>query len=335
MRTRWRSSGQATVLQAEQSGRPSDVGIGWRVVDGVIAVGRFLKIDQLGKARPYVMLGPAVLLVSLLAIGLVYLAWLSIHSFDAFLFEQGPFSLEQFRRLIEPPSGSFYRQTLIRTLVISVVVTAAGVALGLPVAYFIVRTKSRAWRIATLVLILVPFLMGEIVRAFGWFLILGNQGILAWVQSWFGSGGGILGTELAIFVGMMQVSIPLATMLILPAITRIAPDLERAAETLGASPARVWRHVLIPLARPGIAGAGAVVLLLNVAEFDMPAILGLGRLPFVANVIRDIYTLQANLYLGSAFSLVLLLVSIFLVMGLLVLGTVQLKSRRARRLSVG
>lgn len=67
--------------------------------------------------------------------------------------------------------------------------------------------------------------------------------------------------------------------------------------------------MLIPLAWPGLAAATVIVLLLNIAEYDMPAILGMGRLPFVANVIGDIYTLQQNLYLGWAFSLVLLAIS--------------------------
>jgi len=318
------------VPDSDQRRESANIAFGWRVIDGVIALRRVARIDRLKGARPYIMLAPAVLLVSLLAIGLIYLAWLSAHAFDAFRFEQGPLAFDQYRRLLEPPSGAFYQQTLFRTLAISIFVTAASLVMGMPVAYFIVRTRHRVWRVATLVLLLVPFLMGEIVRAFGWFLVLGNQGLLAWIQSWFGASGGILGTELAIIVGMMQVSIPLATLLILPAITRIAPDLERAAETLGASPSRVWRHILVPLARPGIAGGAAVVLLLNVAEFDMPAILGLGRLPFVANVIRDIYTLQANLYLGSAFSLVLLMVSIVLVSGLLIAGSAQGRSRRGR-----
>jgi putative spermidine/putrescine transport system permease protein len=263
------------------------------------------------------MLAPALLLVTLLAGGIIYLVYLSFHSFDTFLLEQGPWSLEQYRRLLEPPSGDFNLQTLQRTLVISILVTVGSVALGLPVAYFIVRTRSRTMRIVTLVLLLVPFLMGEVVRAFGWSLVLGSNGMAAWVLSLFGSdSGGILGTPLAVWIGMMQVSIPLATLLILPALTRIDPDLERAAATMGAPPRRVWRYVVTPLARPGIAGAAAVAFLLSVAEYDMPAILGLGRLPFVANVIRSIYTLQNNLYLGSAFSLVLMVISTVFVVAL-------------------
>jgi putative spermidine/putrescine transport system permease protein len=170
-------------------------------------------------------------------------------------------------------------------------------------------------RVLVLVLLLVPFLMGEIVRTFAWFMILANRGALGWFLGLFGiEDGGILGTPLGVFVGMLQVSVPLVALLVLPAVRRIDPNLERAAATLGASPARVWRHILMPLAWPGLAAAVVVVLLLNIAEYDMPEILGLGRFPFVANVIGDIYTLQQNLYLGSAFSLVLLVISTIMIM---------------------
>ncbi|HFQ15329.1 MAG TPA: ABC transporter permease [Rhodobacteraceae bacterium] len=290
--------------------RGSDIAFGWRVIDAIILVARKLHLERLARVRPYLLVAPALLLVSLLAVGIFYLGWLSIHSYDTFLLKQGPVSAEQYRRLFEPPSGAFYMNTLQRTLIMSVLVTFSSMLLGMPAAYFIVRTPSRAWRVTVLVLLLVPFLMGEIVRTFAWFLILANRGALGWFLGLFGvQDGGILGTPLGVYVGMLQVSVPLVALLVMPAVRRIDPNLERAAATLGASPARVWRHVLIPLAWPGLAAAVVVVLLLNIAEYDMPAILGLGRLPFVANIIGDIYTLQQNLYLGSAFSLVLLAVS--------------------------
>lgn len=292
-----------------------DVAFGWRVIDWIIDLGAKLRAEKLVRIRPYLMVAPAFILVSLLAIGIFYLGWLSIHSFDTFLFQQGPISAEQYKRLIEPPSGEFYMNTLSRTLVMSLLVTAVSMVLGLPAAYFIVRTPSRTMRVLVLVLLLVPFLMGEIVRTFAWFMILANRGALGWILGLFGiEDGGILGTPQGVFIGMLQVSVPLVALLVMPAVRRIDPNLERAAATLGASPARIWRHILIPLAWPGLAAAVVVVLLLNIAEYDMPAILGLGRLPFVANIIGDIYTLQQNLYLGSAFSLVLLVISSLMIM---------------------
>lgn len=293
----------------------SDVAFGWRIIDAIIALGKKLRVERLARVRPYLMVAPAFLLVSLLAVGIFYLGWLSIHSYDSFLLKQGPISTDQYRRLVEPPSGEFYANTLWRTMTMSLAVTGSSMLLGIPAAYFIVRTSSRAWRVTVLVLMLVPFLMGEIVRTFAWFLILANRGALGWLLGLFGiEDGGILGTPLGVFVGMLQVSVPLVALLVMPAVRRIDPNLERAAATLGASPARVWRHIVLPLAWPGLAAAVIVVLLLNIAEYDMPAILGLGRLPFVANVIGDIYTLQQNLYLGSAFSLVLLIISSAMIM---------------------
>jgi putative spermidine/putrescine transport system permease protein len=294
--------------------RNGDVAFGWRVIDWVIAAARTLRLERLAKIRPYLMVAPAFLLVSLLAVGIFYLGWLSIHAYDTFTLEQGAISPEQYLRLIEPPSGDFYMRTLTRTLIMSLAVTGASMILGIPAAYFIVRTTSRAWRVIVLVLLLVPFLMGEIVRTFAWFLILANRGALGWFLGLFGvEDGGILGTPQGVFIGMLQVSVPLVALLVLPAIRRIDPNLERAAATLGASPANIWRHIILPLSWPGLAAATVVVLLLNIAEYDMPAILGLGRFPFVANIIGDIYNLQQNLYLGSAFSLVLLMVSSLLI----------------------
>ena len=310
------------------------IGIGWRLIDLAIALGARLRIGRLAPVQGYILIAPAFLLVSLLAVGIFYLGWLSIHAYDTFLWQQGPLSTEQFRRLVEPPSGDFYMQTLSRTLVISGLVTAGSLVLGFPVAYVIVRSRSRVLRVAILVLLLVPFLMGEIVRTFAWYMILSNRGALGWAAGLFGiEDGGLLGTPLGVFIGMMQVSVPLVALLVLPALRRIDPNLERAAATLGASPSRVWRHVLIPMAWPGIAAASVVVLLLNLAEYDMPAILGLGRLPFVANVIGDIYRLQQNLYLGSAFSLVLLAISTVLIVTPFVLIRLWLRMLQARRVT--
>lgn len=310
------------------------IGFGWRLIDLAIALGARLRIGRLAPVQGYILIAPAFLLVSLLAVGIFYLGWLSIHAYDTFLLQQGPLSTEQFRRLVEPPSGDFYMQTLSRTLVISGLVTAGSLVLGFPVAYVIVRSRSRVLRVAILVLLLVPFLMGEIVRTFAWYMILSNRGALGWAAGLFGiEDGGLLGTPLGVFIGMMQVSVPLVALLVLPALRRIDPNLERAAATLGASPSRVWRHVLIPMAWPGIAAASVVVLLLNLAEYDMPAILGLGRLPFVANVIGDIYRLQQNLYLGSAFSLVLLAISTVLIVTPFVLIRLWLRMLQARRVT--
>lgn len=309
----------------------TDLAVGWKVVDGLVAARRRARPERLGGARPYMMLLPAVLMMSVLAVGVGYLVWRSFHQFDTFYARQGGLSAEQYRRLVEPPSGPLYLNAFLRTLWVSTAVTIGSTAIGLPVAYAIVRMRSAVLRSLCLVALLVPFLMGEAVRAFAWSLILGREGAVAWALGLLGvSSSGLMGTSLAIAIGLLQVSIPLAALLILPAVRRIDPSLERAAATLGASKPRVWLSVVIPLARPGMAGGAAIVFLLSLAELDLPQVLGLGRLPFVANLVRDIYSSQGNLNLGSAFSVVLMLVGFVAVAVFVALGTARAARLRRR-----
>lgn len=308
--------------------RGGDVAIGWSLVDALVAVHRRLTLRRRPGAAPYLMLLPALAVVSVLGAGLVYLVWASFHQFDTFLFRQGGLSTSQYETLFSGPVSDFYRGILVRTFAVAAVVTAVSVPLGLPVAYAIVRVRSNLARGLMLVMLLVPFLMGEAVRAFGWQLILGREGGLAWFLGLFGAGSvDLLGTNFAVALGLVQVSIPLAALLTLPAVRRIDPDLERAAATLGARRWRVWWHVLIPLAKPGMAVGAAIVFVLSVAEYDLPKVVGQGVVPFVANAVGDIYSGQSNLNLAAAFSVLLVALSTLCVAAILGLSMV----RRPRR----
>lgn len=298
-----------------------DIAAGWRLVDLTVAMSRRLPMKQLGSSLEYVMLLPALFLVTILAVGLFNLLWLSIHSYDAFRNQQGPISLEQYRRLLIGESASFYRSVLLRTFTLSVLVTIGSICLALPVSYFIVHIRSRSWRFIALNLLLIPFLMGEIVRAFGWLLLLGKDGAVPWLLGLAGIHQfNLVGTWIGIWPGMIQVMMPISALVMLPAVRRIGADLERAAETLGARPWKIWWHIIIPLAQPGLVAAAAVSFTLSMTEYAIPQVLGLGRLPFVANAIENIYFLQNNIYLGSAFALVLVVVVTIAVVLLVRLG---------------
>lgn len=309
---------------AWRAGGRADVAVGWRLVDALIAVHRRLSPRRRPAAAPYVMLGPALAVVSVLGVGLVYLVWASFHGFDTFLFRQGRLSIGQYQTLFAGPVAPYYRGVIVRTFVIALVVTVASVPFGLPIAYAIVRVPSNALRGLMLVLLLVPFLMGEAVRAFGWQLILGRQGGLAWLMGLVGVRSfNLLGSNLSVAIGLLQVSVPLAALLALPAVRRIDPDLERAAATLGARRWRVWFHVLVPLAKPGLAVGAAIIFVLSIAEYDLPKVVGQGVVPFVANAVGDIYSGQGNVNLAAAFSVLLVVMSTLCVAAMLALGMLR------------
>ncbi len=55
---------------------------------------------------------------------------------------------------------------------------------------------------------------------------------------------------------------------------QLPPDLERAAATLGASPWQAFRHTILPLLRPSLAAAGAIVFLFTFTSFGVIRVLG-------------------------------------------------------------
>jgi putative spermidine/putrescine transport system permease protein len=90
-----------------------------------------------------------------------------------------------------------------------------------------------------------------------------------------------------------------------PALTAIPEELEAAAASLGADWRASFWHVVLPLARPGLVGAGLVVMTLSLTDFAMPAILGGGSEDFIANAIYDQFFRTSDQGLGSALALLL------------------------------
>src|SRR5207248_11091316 len=154
---------------------------------------------------------PGVAFVGILGASVAYLAWLSIHSFDPFLFRQGGFSLANYRHL----ENSYYAGVFRRTILVSLVVTLLSLSLGLPLAYTIVRARSRLGRFTLLSAVFLPFLTGEIVRAYSWLVMLGKGGAFPWVTTKVGLGHvNLIGTPYGVALGMLQLMLPLSALIL-------------------------------------------------------------------------------------------------------------------------
>ena len=166
----------------------------------------------------------------------------------------------------------------------------------------------------------MPILTGDIARAYGWLVILGREGHpLAHRAIGLGRPE-LLGTLWAVGIGTVQILVPLSVLILLPAFQRVDDQLEQAAATLGARPWRVWTGVILPLIRPGIAGAAAVSITVSMTEFANPGLLGQGVRDYVANLVQSVVLGRDNVYLGSAIGLALLVVVMVLVTLILVIG---------------
>ncbi len=138
----------------------------------------------------------------------------------------------------------------------------------------------------------------------------------------------LLFTYSSVIFGLVQYMLPFAILLIIPALQAIPEDLELAAEGLGASWIATFRDIVLPLARPGLIGAGVVVFTLTLTDFAMPEILGGGTSDFFASAIYDSFFQISNAGLGAALSMVLVTLGSLIVAGVFALaGTGTLGTR--------
>jgi spermidine/putrescine transport system permease protein len=86
-----------------------------------------------------------------------------------------------------------------------------------------------------------------------------------------------------------------------------------AAADLGAGPWSRFRRVTIPLSLPGALAAFFMVFIPTVGEYVTPSLVGGTEGIMYGNLIQDFFTSAANWALGSAFSVIMLLFTLVLV----------------------
>ena len=249
------------------------------------------------------LLTPAVLVVAVFVAALSALLRYSVLEFVPGSLQSGGLTVANFTGIMSRQ----YLGAVWDTLVLSAATTVLTLAASYPVAYALARTHSARLRSALLVLVLAPFFTGAIVRTYAWVLVLGNT-VVTWPAP-------MLFTPRGVLVGLVHFSMPTMILLLAAAISHIDPLYERAAASLGASPARVFRRVTLPLSLPGIVSGSVIVFAWTLSAFATPELLGGGRVKMIANVVRDLALDSFNWPGGAAFALVALVITLGLLAG--------------------
>ena len=291
---------------------------GRRLADALETLAARLWPAPLHRFTGWLLLLPALLLVGLLVAGLVYVADFSLRELDPDTYRLAKsYSLANYA---EVGRRTVYLRIMARSLLAALVVTLVVLVLGFPYAYAMVRTGSPWLRKLLLIGLFLPFFIGQVVRAYGWLIVLGNQGLINQLLGVLGLGPfKLLYHYPAVLLGLAQYMLPFAVLLLAPAIVAIDEEVEFASESLGASwPLTFW-HVVLPMARPGLVGAGVVVFTITLTDYALPDILGGGTNDFVANAIYDAFFQISDAGLGSALAVILVLVGSTIVAALFAL----------------
>lgn len=190
----------------------------------------------------------------------------------------------------------------------ALVVTVLCVLLGVPTAYFLAHTRG-AVRGVLLVAVVLPFLTSILIRTYAWMAILGRNGVVNQLLISAGlvsSPLPLMHNAFGVYVGMTHVLLPFMILPVYSVMTGIDAGLLRAAQSLGASPARTLRTVYLPLAMPGIASGAMLVFLIAIGFYITPAILGGPREIMISNLIEIQVVELLNWGFGAALAFVLL-----------------------------
>ena len=206
-------------------------------------------------------------------------------------------------------------------------------ALAFPYAYLVVRSRSPVVRRLLLVALFLPFFIGQVVRAYGWLIILGREGLVNGLAGTLGLGPfDLIYNYPAVILGLVQYMTPFAVLMLIPALAAVPEEVELASEGLGAAWPATFRHVVVPLAAPGLVAAGVVVFTLTLTDFAMPEILGGGGNDFIASQVYDSWFQHSDPALGSALAIALTLVGSAIVALMVALaGSAALGLGAARR----
>ncbi len=209
------------------------------------------------------------------------------------------------------------------TMTLAPLGTVACLFVAYPLAYFLAIKASPRLKMLLLVLVIVPFWTSFLIRTYAWMFILGGRGVPALIE-WLGfEPVRLIYTRGAVLLGIVYGYLPLMVFPIFVSLEKLDKGLLEASDDLGASPARTFLQVTLPLSAPGVITGCMLVFILLMGEFLIPAILGGGMVFFVGNALVDLFLQSRNWPFGSA-------VAVSLVVVMLVTVTLYLRLTRGK-----
>ncbi|MDF1748315.1 MAG: ABC transporter permease [Alphaproteobacteria bacterium] len=205
-------------------------------------------------------------------------------------------------------------KVLQNTFEISVGATLISLALGYPIAMHLARQTPK-WRAFYMILVMLPFWTSILVKSFALAIILGENGLINnFLGLFFGPDFFIpmMFNRVGVFVGMVNYLLPFMILPILTSLMAQDPALRKAAEIMGAGPARIFLSITLPQSLTGIMAGVLMNLVLSLGMYITPALLGGRKDVMMANLI-DFYTRKTlDWQLASAIAVSLLVISIIL-----------------------
>ena len=213
-----------------------------------------------------------------------------------------------------------YIWTFLRTAIMSMLATLITLIIAFPVALYIAKIAQGRLQQVLFLLCLIPFYVSELVRTFGWMILLRETGIVSNLLQWLGVADHpveMLYNDAAIMVGLVYTSMLFMVVPLVTTLESLDDSIIEAGYDLGGSGLAVLREIIIPHAIPGIVSGSIIVFMLSLGNYLTPTILGGKDSLWFTEMIYNQFIVRFNWELGAAFGFMLLLLSSLIVWGVL------------------
>jgi len=212
--------------------------------------------------------------------------------------------------IAQPEDIQIHTIIWLRTLWVSLLVTALCLMLGYPVAYLLATLPLKISNLL-MICVLLPFWTSLLVRLTSWIVLLQKQGVLNNIFVWLG----IISDENRIrmvynmtgtLVAMTQVLLPFMILPLYSVMKTIDPTYVRAARSLGANPVRAFLEIYVPQSIPGIGAGSILVFIIAIGYYITPALVGGATGQLISNFISLHMSKTLNWNLAAAMGTILL-----------------------------
>jgi spermidine/putrescine transport system permease protein len=205
-----------------------------------------------------------------------------------------------------------YWLTFVRTAIYSILVTFLTFVIALPVAFYITKVSTRRFQVFLTMLLLLPFWVSELVRVYGWMILLRESGVINHFLLKLGildRPVEMLYNDVTMIMGLVYTCMLFMVVPLIGVLESLDDSLIEAAYDLGANMWSILVRIIIPHAVPGIVSGSIVVFMLTLGNYITPNLLGGKNSLWFTEQIYNQFIASFNWNQGSAFGFLLLVLS--------------------------
>jgi len=259
-----------------------------------------------------IMCGPVSFwMILLVAVPFLYIFVISFMKPGTYGGVELGFTLDNFRQSLDISTLKVYLDSFL----IALETTVICLMIAYPFAYFVAQ-KTAIGKTIFMALVMVPFMVNSMIRLFSWINLLRKEGII----NQFLISIGLIKEPLQMvynrtgsIIGLVYTLLPFMILPLYSSIEKMDRSLLEACSDLGAKPLEAFIRVTLPLTAPGIFAGAIMVFIPALGLFFVTDLMGGSKVMVLGSLIRNDFITAKNWPLGSALSVLLIILTLLMV----------------------